>query len=133
MNTQIAILLAAFCCAYAPIRAEEATGFPKCDGISTKGLFVDLNDDPGGRVFVSYHVHSDSGAEVVRCSKDGTVIWRTSVAPLMIEHSAYRQDTLTWIQGDELYIKIDGNKTITEVIDIKTGKKISRKVTERQR
>jgi len=52
---------------------------------------------------------------------------------LMIEHSAYRQDTLTWIQGDELYIKIDGNKTITEVIDIKTGKQISRKVTERQR
>ena len=132
MNTRFAILLAAFCYTCDSIHAEEAPRFPKVDGKSIKGLFVDLDKDSGGRVFVTYLVNSDSGAEVVMCSKDGVVIWRTFVESLMIQHSAYRQEASVWIQGGELHIKIEGAKTINEVIDLKTGKQLSRKVTERQ-
>ena len=133
MNTRIAILLAAFCCTCDPIHAEDVPRFPKVDGTSTKGLFVDLDKDPMGRVFVTYQVNSDSGAEVVRCSKDGVVVWRTFVQSLMIDHSAYRQEASAWVEGDALHIKIEGAKTINEVLDLKTGKQLSRKVTERQR
>ena len=133
MNTQIAILLAAFCFTCDPLHAEEAPRFPKVDGISTKGLFVDVDKDPPGRVFVTYQVNSDSGAEVVRCSKDGVVVWRAFVQALMIQHSAYRQEASASVQGNALHIKIEGAKTIDEVLDLKTGKQLSREVTERQR
>ena len=115
------------------MHAAEPLRFPKVDGQSIKGLFVDVDKDSGGRVFVTYAVNSDSGAEVVKCSKDGAVVWRAFVQSLMIDHSAYRQEASAWIEGDALHIKIEGAKIINEAFDLKTGKQLSRKVTERQR
>ena len=117
------------------MHAAEPLKFPKVDGRSIKGLFVDVDvdKDPGGRVFVTYARNSDSGAEVIRRSKDGNVVWRTFVESLMVDHSAYQQEVSAWVEGDTLHVKIEGYKIANEVIDLKTGKQLSRKVTEKER
>ena len=84
-------------------------------------------------MFVTYARNSDSGAEVIRRSKDGNVVWRTFVESLMVDHSAYQQEVSAWVEGDTLHVKIEGYKIANEVIDLKTGKQLSRKVTEKER
>ena len=133
MNTRTAFLLATLFCVCDPMHAAEPLKFPKVDGRSIKGLFVDVDKDPGGRVFVTYARNSDSGAEVIRRSKDGNVVWRTFVESLMVDHSAYQQEVSAWVEGDALHVKIEGYKIANEVIDLKTGKQLSRKVTEKER
>ena len=52
---------------------------------------------------------------------------------LMVDHSAYQQEVSAWVEGDALHVKIEGYKIANEVIDLKTGKQLSRKVTEKER
>lgn len=94
---------------------------------------MDLDAEGGGRLFVVFPVESDGGAEVTKRTKDGELVWRTFVSPLMIPHSAYRQDVEAWIDDNAVHVRIDGAKTINEILNLKTGESISRTITERDR
>jgi hypothetical protein len=109
------------------ITAEEPR-FPKVDGGLVVGKFLDLDD--GARVYIRFASNSDSGAEVTREAKDGSIAWRYYVKPLMVAHSSYRHDVSAYARDGKLYVTSVGFKTIEEVIDLAIGGQLSRRVTK---
>ena len=123
----IPIAIAVLVATTATIAAEESR-FPKVDGELIVGKFLDLDD--GGRVFIRFGSISDSGAEVTREAKDGSLTWRYYVKPLMVAHSSYRHEVSARAVDGRLYLTSRGSKTIEEVIDLATGGQLSRRVTK---
>ena len=110
--------------------AKDDSRFPKVDGSLIKGQFVDLNDDSAGKVFIRYAGHTDSGVEVTRRTKDGSLVWRFYVKPLMVAHSSYKHVVSAYVGGGKVFVTSKGFKTIKESIDLASGKQISRTVSE---
>lgn len=109
------------------------TWFPKVDGVFTKGEFIDLSSPKGARLYIRYGPISDSGVELERVDETGKVVWRYQVESLGVSHSKYRHDVWIRIEGKNIQVTSIGAKTINEVVDLETGRKVSRIITETQR
>jgi len=111
-------------------QAIPETWFPHADGSTTKGEFIDLNSKTKERLYIRYGPISDSGVELERANSDGKIVWRTQVKPLGVKHSKYNHEV--WIRIDDGKIQVTsiGSKTIIEVIELETGKQLSRSIHE---
>jgi hypothetical protein len=74
-----------------------------------------------------YSSASDSGVELERTIKD-KVIWRSHAEPLKVEHSKYSHEVGIKIEDQKVLVTSKGAATINEVIDLPTGRQISREV-----
>jgi len=113
-------------------QAEELpeTWFPNVDGFATKGEFIDLSAPEKGRLYIRYGAYYDSGVEVEKVDGAGKVVWRYQMERLGVAHKKYRHEVRARIDGKNIRVTSVGVKRINEVIDLATGKKVSRTIIE---
>ena len=88
--------------------------------------------EAGGDVVVFlYGSHSDSGVQLLRLKGvTGEVRWRARCASLGVKHSVYFHQVALAVEGDRLRVTSHGSYgTIVEVLDLKTGRRLSRTVS----
>jgi outer membrane protein assembly factor BamB len=92
-----------------------------------------LVEVPGGVVAFCYGSIFDSGVNVVRFDlATGEVVWRTRCAPLGVPHTRYQHQAVVAVEGDWLRVTSKGSSgTFVEVLDLKTGKQLSRTRSKR--
>jgi hypothetical protein len=111
------------------VAAMESTWFPRVDGETILGQFIDLPSKTGGRLFVRYGSNYDSGVELERVTADGKVLWRKHVKPLGVAHSIYVHHVFVRIKDQRIIVRSEGADVIFEIRDLESGKKIFREVT----
>jgi hypothetical protein len=110
----------------------EGQWFPRVDGISIKGEFIDLNKNAAERLYIRYRPIADQGVEL-EMTTNNAVAWRVYVRPLGVKHSKYHHDVHVRIEGDKVFVTSIGARQIFEVRSLKTGALISRDISDVQR
>jgi hypothetical protein len=123
----------------------EKSWFSTIDGMAYKAEYIDLNTNNTERLYIRYSPISDSGVELERTTNN-VVLWRTHVQSLGVAHSKYCHAVNIILDSDQIivfsaggldvckngnsiYANSDGAKQIHEIHSLKTGKLISRKVS----
>lgn len=78
-------------------------------------------------IFYGFDAISDSGATLVRLSKDGKVVWKVRAEPLGVPHSKYRHEAEATIQDKKLIVASHGLRgDFVELRDLATGALLKR-------
>ncbi|MBY0230521.1 MAG: PQQ-binding-like beta-propeller repeat protein [Gemmataceae bacterium] len=88
----------------------------------------------GGHLVAFVHgTISDSGVQVARIDPaTGKAIWQARCAPLGVDHSKYRHKAALSVEGGRARIVSKGSAgTFTELLDLRTGKRLLRFTGER--
>jgi len=138
VKSAVLILLLLFCSRFT--HGQQASGAPDFripaslgaifekpwSELSTKSS-IELGTAGGDKLQWRFDPASDSGVELERISKD-KVVWRSHVLPLGVEHSKYHHSVTVKIEDEKVMLTSTGAATIDEVIDLGTGRQISREV-----
>jgi hypothetical protein len=110
-----------------PVAHIEDAWKEKVDGDFLKGEFFDLKGNRNDRLYLRYGPISDSGVEIERI-KDGKLLWRVHLPPLMVSHSKYSHRIHTRIRDGKLLLTSLGMGMVFESRDLRTGQLILRKI-----
>ena len=109
--------------------AAEIRWFEAVDGTVIKGEFIDTNPKTNERLYIRYNSIADRGVELELTVGD-TIVWREHVQPLRVSHSKYNHAVSVRIEDGKILVTSRGARTIFESHELKTGKLISRTVTD---
>jgi outer membrane protein assembly factor BamB len=87
---------------------------------------------PGGDVVIAnYGQINDSGVDVIRLHPDGSLVWRSCLAPLLVDHSAYQHLVYLDVRGDDLFVVSQGSYGgFLEQLSLATGARALRCVLD---
>jgi hypothetical protein len=114
-------------------KIEWITPFPRYEWVAS-GDFVSVSG--GGMLAFLYCGISDSGVQVLRFDPGrGTKVWDAYCEGLGISHSIYEHKavvglTLDVTLGDQVQVTSHGSRTFVELLDLQTGQRVKREVTD---
>ena len=109
--------------------AAQPRLFEPVDGTVNKAEFIVPNPETKERLYIRYCSIADMGVELELIAGD-TLLWREHVQRLGVAHSKYDHRVSVRIEDGKILVTSRGAKTIFESRELKTGKLISRTVTD---